>query len=155
MPSECHLGGLAGVGEGSKVANNPEPTCIGEKPVLKNTLPSLLLASLFFFFFSGFLVFFFLWLSAFQHNDQYICPIVLLFISKNMFSRRHDITFPGFLEKKNDCILSITSTNCLGQSFLLKNYFICMGFCLNVCLGTICVLEGVCSPGSGLTDKCE
>lgn len=48
MASECHLGGLAGVGEGSKVANNPEPTCTGEKPVLKNTLPSLLLASLFF-----------------------------------------------------------------------------------------------------------
>lgn len=61
MTSECHLGGLAGVGEGSKVADNPEPTCTGEKPVLKNTLPSLLLASC---FFSGFLCcFFFLFLS--------------------------------------------------------------------------------------------
>lgn len=93
MTSECHLGGLAGVGEGSKVVNNPEPTCTGEKPVLKNTLLSLLLASLFFSLASLFFFFlsFFLWLNAYQYNHQYICPVVLLFPSKNMFSRLHDI----------------------------------------------------------------
>lgn len=100
MTSECHLGGLAGVGEGSKVANNPEPTCTGEKPVLKNTLPSLLLASLFFLWLPCFWFFFLSLAQCIPTQRQIYLSYSLLFISKNMFSCLHDITFPGFLEKK-------------------------------------------------------
>lgn len=150
MTSECHLGGLAGVGEGSKVVNNPEPTCTGEKPVLKNTLLSLLLASLFFLWLPWFF-----FLSFFLSLAQCIPIQPPIYLSRSFAFSFQEYVFTSSWHsslvslRKNDYVLSITSTNCLGQSFLLKNYFICMGFCLNVCLGTTCVLE------EGLTDKCE
>lgn len=152
MLSECHLGGLAGVGEGSKVANNPEPTCIGEKPVLKNTLPSLLLASLFFFWLPC------LFLSLAQcfptQRPVYLSYSFACYFQEYVFtSSWHNL--PWFPWEKKKWLCSFNHIHqMLRPKFSFKKLFYMYGL-LPERMSGYHMCAGRCLLASGLTDKCE